>query len=750
VLTVVAAGTPSGDRELADAAETLLGWTPAVWRVSVIGAIGMASLILLEALARRRWALVRDLVAALVLVAGVGTALGRMVEAQWTPATADLFGLWGFPEVRIAAVLAVVSVAGPELIRPVRLGAGLGAGLAALGSVALGAALPSAVLGAVALGVGTGALVRLVWGSAAGVPSVAVVSEALEVIGVEVQGLAPSPRQRIGAADYIALDDQGRSLRIRVLGRDAQDTQRIAHRWRALAYRDPPRHGSVGRLEQVEHEALATVLARQAGVRTPEVATAALGPDGDALLVTRQPDSGPLETMPAQDVSDAMLAGLWQAVTRLHAAGIAHGRLHAGNVVVDGGGGGECMIVDLAASSLGAPAGARDTDIAELLVSTAVLVGPERALRAAMEGAGAPAVAEALPYLQPAALTPHTRERARAAKVGIADLRAAAAAAGGAEVPAIAPLRRFRARDLAVTALLALAAYLLISQLAKLGFETVVDELRQAELGWVLFALLLAQLPLFAQGVSLRGAVATPLPLMPCVLLQSALKVINLTVPGSAGRIAVNVRFLQRMGAPTSEAVTAGGVDSLSETLVQVLLVLLILPFVDLDVSGDLASGLPSGRLIGTIALVLALIVAVAMAVPALRAKVLPALRPGVESLRTVLTTRRKRLELFGGNIASEVLFALTLGAAAMAYGVDLTLAELLLVNMAASAISGLVPVPGGVGAQEAALTAGMVAVGVDESTAFAIAITHRLCTYFLPPIWGWFSLRWLRRSGYV
>jgi uncharacterized membrane protein YbhN (UPF0104 family)/tRNA A-37 threonylcarbamoyl transferase component Bud32 len=747
LLTVVAAAAPAGDRDLADAARTLLGWTPTVWRASVIGAIAMASLIVLEALLRRRWALLRDMGTGLALVAVAGVSLGWVVESHLLPADADVFGRWGYPEVRIAAVVAVISVAGPELIRPVRLGAGLLAGLAALGLVALGAALPSGVLGALALGLGVGALVRLVFGSAAGVPPVAVVTEALEALGVRARGLAPSGRQRIGAADYVAHDGDGRPLRVRVLGRDAQDTQRIAHRWRALAYRHGSRHGAVGRLEQVEHEALATVLAGQAGVRTPEVATAALGPEGDALLVTRQPDAEPLEHMPAGDVSDAMMTGLWAGVMRLHAAGIAHGRLHVGNVVVVDG---ECMIIDLASATLGAPASARDTDVAELLVSTAALVGPERALRAAVGGAGAPAVAEALPYLQPAALTPHTRERARAAKVGIADLRAAAAAAGGVEVPAIVPLRRFRARDLAVTALLALAAYLLISQLAKLGFETVVDELRQAQVGWVLVALLLAQLPLFAQGVSLRGAVATPLPLMPCVLLQSAMKVVNLTVPGSAGRIAVNVRFLQRNGAPTSEAITAGGVDSLSETLVQVLLVLMILPFVDLDVTGDLESGLPSGRLIGTIALVLALIVAVVMAVPALRAKVLPAIRPGLVSLRTVMTTRRKRLELFGGNIASEVLFALTLGAAAMAYGVDLTLAELLLVNMAASAISGLVPVPGGVGAQEAALTAGMVAVGVDESTAFAIAITHRLCTYFLPPIWGWFSLRWLRRSGYV
>jgi uncharacterized membrane protein YbhN (UPF0104 family)/tRNA A-37 threonylcarbamoyl transferase component Bud32 len=746
-LAVIAAAAPRGDQDLADALETLLGWSPAVWRTALVLAVLLALLVILEALWRRRWALLRDLAGALLLVAGVGTVLGRVVESHWLVADADLFARWGFPEVRVAAVTAVVSVAAPELIRAARLGGALLVGLAALGLVVLGAALPSGVLGALAVGLAVAALVRLAFGSAAGMPSVAVVRAALTELGVEVDALAPSTRQRIGVADYDARDPQGGPLRVRVLGRDSQDTQRLAHQWHAIAYRDPRRSGSVGRLEQVEHEALATLLAAQAGVRVPEVVTASLGPDGDAVLVSRWPETEPLEAAAEADVDDATLRALWGAVGTLHAAGIAHGRLHAGNVVVVDG---DPVITDFSVAALGSPPSAREIDIAELLVSTAVLAGPERALRAAIDGAGAETVARSLPYLQAAALTPHTRERARSHKVAIDDLRTAAAAATGAEAPEIVPLRRFRIRDLAITALLAFAAYLLISQLAELGFATVVDQLKEAEVSWVLLALILAQLPLVAQAVSIRGAVATPLPLMPCVLLQSALKVVNLTVPGSAGRIAFNVRFLQRMGAPTSEAVAAGGVDSLSETLIQVLLVLLILPFVDVRFSGDLSSGLPSGRLIGTVLIGLMLVVAVTMAVPRVRAKVVPALRPGIISMRTVLGSRRKRLELFGGNIASEVLFALTLGAAAHAYGVDLTLAQLLLVNMTASALSGLVPVPGGVGAQEAALTAGMVAVGVDESTAFAIAITHRICTYFLPPIWGWFSLRWLQRAGYV
>jgi uncharacterized protein (TIRG00374 family) len=267
----------------------------------------------------------------------------------------------------------------------------------------------------------------------------------------------------------------------------------------------------------------------------------------------------------------------------------------------------------------------------------------------------------------------------------------------------------------------------------------------------VLLGLILAQLALVAGGVSLRGSVATPLPLWPCIVVQSALKVVNLTVPGSAGRIAFNVRFLQRMGAPTAQAVSAGAVDDISETVVQILLVVILLPLVDLDVdASELAGGASPDRVVITILVVLAAVIAIVLAVPKLRAKVLPAVRPAFTNLWTVARTRRKRLELFGGNLGSEVCYALTLGSVCLAYGVDLNLAQLLVVNVAASALSSLVPVPGGVGAEEAALTAGLVAMGVDESTAFAIALTHRFCTYYLPPIWGAFALRWLGRKGYV
>ena len=60
------------------------------------------------------------------------------------------------------------------------------------------------------------------------------------------------------------------------------------------------------------------------------------------------------------------------------------------------------------------------------------------------------------------------------------------------------------------------AAYLLITQLADIGFRTIADELGEAQLVWVAVALILAQSTFVPSGISVRGGVATPLPLLPC------------------------------------------------------------------------------------------------------------------------------------------------------------------------------------------------------------------------------------------
>ncbi len=105
---------------------------------------------------------------------------------------------------------------------------------------------------------------------------------------------------------------------------------------------------------------------------------------------------------------------------------------------------------------------------------------------------------------------------------------------------------------------------------------------------------------------------------------------------------------------------------------------LVLLPLVDFDVDAGGLDAPPSG-VVATVFAVLGAVVAVVLAVPALRrAKVLPAMRPAIENLVSVAKSPRKRLELFGGNLFSELCYALCLGAVCVAYGVDLNLAQLL------------------------------------------------------------------------
>jgi uncharacterized protein (TIRG00374 family) len=124
-------------------------------------------------------------------------------------------------------------------------------------------------------------------------------------------------------------------------------------------------------------------------------------------------------------------------------------------------------------------------------------------------------------------------------------------------------------------------------------------------------------------------------------------------------------------------------------------------------------------------------------------------LREGWAAVRNIRSPRRIAM-LLGGNLASDVLFSASLGLFALAFGYHVPLLELLLINEATSLFAGLMPIPGGIGVTEGALTIGLTAAGVPESAAFAIAILYRLACFYLPPVWGWFAFRWLQRNDHL
>jgi uncharacterized membrane protein YbhN (UPF0104 family) len=104
---------------------------------------------------------------------------------------------------------------------------------------------------------------------------------------------------------------------------------------------------------------------------------------------------------------------------------------------------------------------------------------------------------------------------------------------------------------------------------------------------------------------------------------------------------------------------------------------------------------------------------------------------------------------LFGGNLATKLLFAVPLLVIVRGFGYHVGLAEILFINISVSLLAGVMPVPAGIGVVEGGLAYGLVGAGMTEEAAFAAVLLYRLATFYLPPIWGYLALRWLERNNH-
>ncbi|HWS57442.1 MAG TPA: lysylphosphatidylglycerol synthase transmembrane domain-containing protein [Actinotalea sp.] len=736
---------------LLDLAESLPVLLEVLWSVVAGLAAAWVLVLVLASLVRRRPDILRDLVLAMALSVGLAalavSALLGGASATEEPVPGPVAPT-GSISTSLALVAAATVVTSPHLTVPFRSLSRWLLGISAVGLVVLGASAPSGAVLGILCGMAAAAAVHLALGSSGGQPSLDEVRDALGELGVDALDLSEARRQTSGMYLVEARDTSGSPLVIRVFGRDAWDAQILAKAWRALWYRDASAV-TLTRLQQAEHEAFITLLAARAGVPVEQLVTAGRSAENTAVVVIRHSGTT-LRDLPAEQRAQA-LPGMWDAVLRLSDAGISHGNLGFDSFVVQGD---EVVVTGLGGASVSASGDQRRIDLAQLLVTGVLVDGVDGAVAEARRRLGPEALAAVAPYLQVAALGRSLRPEVRAAGLDLDEVRAAAALAADVEAPSIARLRRVSAQGLVTVALLSLAAYTIISLLGGVDWADVVEAMSGAQWSLVVLALVVGQLPRLAQGESTRGACPRPLPFGPVALLQFAICFISLVVPSSAARVGVNVRFFQKQGIPPAPALSIGLIDSLAGFAVQLFILFTVLTFGSATFDLDLDRPQREGDLLAVLVVLLALVLiagAVALAIPSVRRRVADRVRPWVAVAKETLSSLRsitKVAQLFGGNLAAEVLFAATLGLVLLAFDTSLSLGTLLVIVVGVALFSGLMPIPGSIGVAEGALMVGMMAAGVDEATAFAAAITYRMVTFYLPPIWGGVALRRMERDG--
>ena len=718
-----------------------------------LGSAGVSVLLVIVGLLVPRLAAVRRIAVAAVLTWGVCILLGAVLgPAAGRPPVSELAGLnAGYPVTQLAVTVAVAATALPYLSRPMHRLVSFLVAVAVLAAVSGGQALPVNAVSSVALGWGVAAGLHLAVGSPLGLPSASEVAEWIADLNVGVGDIARAPRQVWAVEQFTGRGPAGELIELSVYGRDASDARVLAKLWRFAIYRDSGPTLILDRLQQVEHEAYLTLMAGRAGVLVPDVLAAGrFGPSRDAALVTRVPNGLALSQADGADLTDGTLDETLLAVLRLRDAGIAHGALGGDTIIVSDQG---ICIRGFRSASASAPAGRLDSDLAAALAAMAVRAGAERTAAAVVRVLDDGTAGAALVHLQRSALDPGTVATLRHQKDLLPRLRDAVAAGAGIDVPKLAEAKRVSWANLLFAVGSLIGIWLIIGVLSDAGSS--LEAIKGASWGWVALAFVFAQLPVVAEAWALLGAAVGQIPFGRCVALETA-NTFTALVGGDVAVFALRVRFFQRQGYDAEAAVSAGAIATAASWTVKSLLFIIAIPFA----AGTFHAPSGSGSNQTAVWIILAVIVAAGIAatlialVPKLRRLASRRIRPHLLSIwanvKTIAAEPHKIVYVLAGSTLAQLLIILALGASLHAVGQHASIATLITVNTLAAIVGGAVPVPGGLGVVEAGLIAGLTSAGIPQDQAVAAVLIQRFFAAYLPPVWGWATLAWMRRREYV
>jgi glycosyltransferase 2 family protein len=169
--------------------------------------------------------------------------------------------------------------------------------------------------------------------------------------------------------------------------------------------------------------------------------------------------------------------------------------------------------------------------------------------------------------------------------------------------------------------------------------------------------------------------------------------------------------------------------------------------------TGPAISFSPSPVLVAAVLAVLIIAIGL-LAVPRVRSlitdRLLPQIRSAVPQVLATFQHPKKVAQLLGGALILDVSFVASLVCATRAFGSDAAIPAVAVVYFAGAIIGSAVPTPGGLGGIEAAMSAGLIAIGVPGGVAVSAVLLYRLATYWLPIPFGWFSLNHLQKVGAI
>jgi uncharacterized membrane protein YbhN (UPF0104 family)/tRNA A-37 threonylcarbamoyl transferase component Bud32 len=763
VVLAVTAAVPSALTNVSADLVRLFARMPVALRYTLVGVAQFA--ILLIPIVIVGWLLTRRTRKATLLVLGAGLAGGivMLLLTDWlnraAPPTAitDLpsssFLPTDFPSTAyLAALVAGASAASPMMTAYWRRVAWIAVGVTALVRLFTATEAPVSLAVTLTLGsaIGSGALV--IFGSPQRQPGSTTLRAGLAAAAFEIDQLGDEDTVR-GVRTYRGTAADGAPIDVVYLDQDDRDVELFARIVRSIRVRDVDEQRlSVKPRIRAAQLATATSMAVRSGARVPEVLSVAPSDQDSAIIVSAAPPGQPLRELDSDAVSDAALDDLWAQVGLLHGARIAHRSLSPDHLVIDDD---DATITGLDSAILASSAESRMIDRAELIVSTALVVGVDRALDAAVRSASHADLEAALAFMQLPALPAHARKEAKKRKHFVDDLRTGLQERLGVDAVELAELERISFAKMLSWLGFAVLAFFVLTLVS--NWSDIADAMSGLNPLWIIPILVVTMLGTVGGAMSLSGSVIRPIALGEATIVMFGQSFLNRFTPMNAGGMAMRIRYLQKGGTDGTVATAAIGLTSAASGVVQVLFFAFFILLSNSDPTGGLdlnEGGGPDFSIIAVFAGALVVAATVIALTPKLRRWVVGFVRSTFAKIKTdfgELARRPSKLGLlFGGQALAKLSTIIAFALSCRAFDVDLGFIQLGALYMIANTVASAVPTPGGVGAIEAALVFMLTGAGVDDATAWAAVLLFRLINYWFPTIPGYIGLRASERRQLV
>lgn len=584
---------------------------------------------------------------------------------------------------------------------------------------------------------------RYVIGTSSQRPTAVEIAGALSAVASPVTEIRRVTDNRTENRRYKAVSVDG-PLDVVVFDRDQQAADALYRIYRRVRVTSQvSRSAPLTVVRAVERRALLIYAAEDAGVATPKLeALLRVGPEA-ALLATRHHHGTTLAEYPGGP-SDEQLSRVWDTVLQLHGHRVTHRALTPDHILLTGRNASEVMLLDPGDGDVAASELQLRLDLAQLTAALALLVGPQRSADLARRKLGPDEAGRLVPLLQPVALHRSTRAALSRRKEVLPALRRGLIGGGQEEQPPSAQLERIRPRSIVTLVAGIFAAYIVIGQLGRVSFANV---LRHSDWRWALVALALSAGTYVGAAWSLSGFVLEKLRLSRTILAQLAASFVTLVTPAAVGGVALNLRYLTKAKVAPADAGSSVGVSQVFAFTLHLMMLVIFAALAGVSTRTTLR---PPGWSYIALA-VLAAAIAVVFALPAgrrlVRSRVAPALGQVIPRLLDIAQRPGKLAEGIGGALVITGCYILCLAVSVLAVGGHAPFFAIAVVYLTGSAIGSLVPTPGGVGAVEAAMSAGLSAIAhMPGATAVSAVLLYRLATFWLPIPVGWVAMSYLQR----